>query len=267
MAPEGMLTWIEALDDLSDQDYCTALKRFSRESKEFPSPAAIRQYAGAVGLPDKDRTTIAWNLTRKAISEVGGYRTVVFDDPLITATIRMIGGWVRLCDMTSAELDKERWEFEKTYAAVSKSAIGDASPLPGICERTNSKLGHSSQHAPKRIETGLAVHPVAAAFPCVERDVAPRIEGPKCDSQKELAGVFVDRMRTAMGEKLKPVEVTPDDAEAHLERLRGEKRRQILALMEIIDREERERIDRVRARWARRHPKQAAKAVPEKAAS
>lgn len=170
MEPEGMLTWIEALDDLTDDEFCTALKRFSRESKEFPSPAAVRQFAGLVALPDADRATVAWAKVRESMRKVGGYATVKFDDPLITAAIREMGGWVQLCETTLDDMKWREQDFRKLYGVVAKSGLGDASPLPGICDRTNAKLGYEPQEPAVAVETGLTVHPMAAALPVVERE-------------------------------------------------------------------------------------------------
>jgi hypothetical protein len=170
MGPEGMLQWIESLDDLTDDEFCTALKRFSRESKEFPSPAAVRGFAGTVGLSDNDRATIAWSKVRESIRKVGGYSTVTFDDPIINAAIRDMGGWVMLCETDSVDMKWREQDFRRIYGAIAKAGIGDASPLAGICERTNAKLGYAPQEPAVAVETGLPVHPAAPALPVVERE-------------------------------------------------------------------------------------------------
>ncbi len=170
MGPEGMLQWIESLDDLTDDEFCTALKRFSRESKDFPSPAAVRSFAGSVGLSDSDRATIAWAKVRESIRKVGGYATVTFDDPLITASIREMGGWVQLCETNTDDLKWREQDFRRIYGAIAKAGIGDASPLAGICERTNAKLGYAPQEPAVVVETGLPLHPAAPALPVTERE-------------------------------------------------------------------------------------------------
>lgn len=200
MGPEGMLQWVESLDDLTDEQFCTALKRFSRESKEFPSPAAVRQFAGAVALPDADRATIAWGKVRESIRKIGGYATVTFDDPLITATIREMGGWVLLCETTTDDLKWREQDFRRIYGAIAKSGIGDASPLAGISERTNAKLGYAPQEPAVAVETGLPVHPAAPALPVVERE-PKRLESHYGDV---VNGALVNHVQALIDERPEP---------------------------------------------------------------
>lgn len=226
MKAEGMLQWIESLDDLTDDDFCTALKRFSRESKEFPSPAAVRQFAGAVALPDVDRATIGWAAVRKAMRDHGGYVTVKFDDPLITATIRDMGGWVQLCETNTEDMKWREQDFRRIYAAIAKSGIGDASPLPGICERTNAKLGYDAQEPPVSVATGLPVHPAAPALPVVERE-PKRLES---HYGQIVNGALVDHVREVIDAKPEPPQKdVPRDA--------AEERAKLLSAFPGLDRE------------------------------
>lgn len=201
MKAEGMLQWIESLDDLTDEEFCTALKRFSRESKEFPSPAAVRQFAGAVALPEADRATIAWAKVRESIRKIGGYQSVQFDDPLITAAIRDMGGWVQLCETTTEDMKWREQDFRRIYSAVAKSGIGDASPLPGISERTNAKLGYSPQEPAVSVETGLPVHPVAPALEVVEREPVKRLES---HYGQIVNGALVDHVKELIDARPEP---------------------------------------------------------------
>lgn len=193
--------WLRSLDDMSVDQVIHGIDVFLRTSSEFPTPAALRKCCGAE-LDIEDREAIAWSKVREAIRVHGGYETVTFDDPLITATIRDMGGWVSLCDTPTEEM-KWRYmkEFQPIYSAIAKTGIGDSSPLAGIHERTNEKLGYGPQAAPVRIETELPVHRVASRLHHQERPIAPRLDGPAAP----VAGVLVDRMREAMEDKPEPV--------------------------------------------------------------
>jgi hypothetical protein len=215
METEGMLAWCEALDDLTDEQFCTALKRFSRESKEFPSPAAVRQFAGAVALPDADRATIAWVKVRESIRKVGGYATVAFDDPLITAAIRDMGGWVQLCETSTDDMKWREQDFRRIYGAIAKAGIGDASPLPGICDRTNAKLGYDPQEPAVAVETGLPMHPAAPALPVLEHE-PKRLERHYGEVGN---GALVKHVEAMLAERPEPQKDTPRDPKSERAKL------------------------------------------------
>ena len=88
------------LRDLPAQDIQIAVDRAMRECKFMPSVFELRQLAGT--MPAESRATLAWASVRDAIGRVGGYASVDFDDAIVNATVRELGGWVKLCD-TSAE--------------------------------------------------------------------------------------------------------------------------------------------------------------------
>lgn len=155
LSPTGLQFWVAAFADLKPQQVREALLRFSRESTEFPSPAAVRKYAGLAGLiTAEDRSDVAWRVVRRCISSIGGYESVDFDDPAINAAIRDIGGWVQLCDTPTSDLTWKEKDFKRAYGSVVLTGAGHGDYLPGIQERTNSRLGHSANEA-VRITTGL----------------------------------------------------------------------------------------------------------------
>lgn len=78
-----------------------------------PKPAdIIRLLEGGSG----DRSMQAWSRVERAIRELGGLSSVVFDDPTIHAVIQDMGGWERLCDTPEErELQFRGNEFRKRY--------------------------------------------------------------------------------------------------------------------------------------------------------
>jgi hypothetical protein len=133
MSADAIRMWVMALADLPIEQIEFAVMDFVRRGTDFPTPAAIRKHAlDADGLSDSDRSIVAWDCVRKAISSAGSYRTVDFEDKVINATIRQMGGWVSLCNTPPAELKWVGKDFCKRYEIVCRAAIGDPSPLPGI---------------------------------------------------------------------------------------------------------------------------------------
>jgi hypothetical protein len=70
-----------------------------------------------VGGAGDERSLGAFTKVERAVSQVGSWRTLVFDDSRIHACIEDMGGWMRFCTATYDELPFLRNEFTKRYRA------------------------------------------------------------------------------------------------------------------------------------------------------
>lgn len=148
------------LDDLSIDQIEHAVRKAMRTCKFFPAPIELRELAGE--LSGSNRAIVAWEEFERAVVRHGGYRSVRFTDPILTATIRNLGGWQRCCEMDPEEFDKWlRKDFLAAYQALEASGVGQeaALHLPGIIEQQNALLGkyHESQEA---VEVGARTCPL-----------------------------------------------------------------------------------------------------------
>lgn len=83
-----------------------------------------------------DRAVLAWGKVHEAMSSVGAYQDVVFDDPAIHAVIEDMGGWPKLCRSDTKELgflQKRFCDGHKAYAgrgefAYPRRLMGDRTP-------------------------------------------------------------------------------------------------------------------------------------------
>ena len=178
-----MKTWFEILGDLTFDQFKVGIVKTlnSNTFAGLPPIGLIRQNAtGNVGQIDTgDRALLAWGRVLAAIREHSGYRTVTFDDPLIMATIREIGGWVALCDQDTEQLSWTKKEFVKTYGAhtnlgtISSTAVA---ALPGILAQDASRKGFEPPK-PIRIETNLPPSKVKIVEESTspKRDIVDRI--------------------------------------------------------------------------------------------
>lgn len=177
---ESLVAWLRLLGDLPPRAAIDAIDRFLAESTEYPTPAAVRKYAGVPQvLTDEERAKIAWPIVRGAISTHGMYQTMLFDDRLVNAALRMMGGWEAFCDTLTKDMVWREKEFVEKYCLVAKSGIGDGSPLPGIIHRINSSNGDLKTPVVK-VRIGLPTHPVSEKMRCltseeVGRQFLPRI--------------------------------------------------------------------------------------------
>lgn len=98
-----------------------------------PKPAdLVRHLAGTA----TDRAMIAWGKVMGAISAVGAYTDVLFDDPAIHAAIEDVGGWVKVCRGEVKDLSYLQHRFTESYRAYvgrgqfefPRVLMGDRSP-------------------------------------------------------------------------------------------------------------------------------------------
>lgn len=83
-----------------------------------------------------DRAMLAWGKVHEAMSAVGAYQDVVFDDPAIHATIDDLGGWPKVCRSDLKELSYLQKRFCDSHKAYTGRAefnyprrlMGDRSP-------------------------------------------------------------------------------------------------------------------------------------------
>jgi hypothetical protein len=99
----------------------------------MPKPADVVRF-----LQGDSRTQAlqAWSRAVRASCEVGIYTSVIFDDPVIHAVIRDMGGWVPFCQIREKELPFRERNFTERYVGY---------------------LHHPPAHYPKQL-TGLFAH-------------------------------------------------------------------------------------------------------------
>ena len=149
-----------ALDDIPVDRIELAVRRALRECKFMPSGAELRRLSGE--LSSDSRVVLAWSAVKQAVSLYGYTKSVDFDDPVINATIRVMGGWQLLCDTDAGEaMDVwTRKRFVETYTGLLDGGVSDdlSRPLEGYHDLHNSARGYLSHvREPVRMVTGLPV--------------------------------------------------------------------------------------------------------------
>lgn len=123
-------------------NYCTS----SSAHKFMPKPGEI--IADLRGK-DNELSLLAWVKVTKAIRQVGGAKTIIFDDAIIHAVITDLGGWIRLCRLTEQELNFHRREFERLYSCyLNRPPHHYPRLLAGIIDTTNAAAGYSVRENP-----------------------------------------------------------------------------------------------------------------------
>lgn len=238
----GMAEWIAALSDLPAAAYDAAMDRFSRESTDFPTPAAVRRM---ILLSDEQRASHAWDVVAAAIRDQGAYRSVDFSDRIINAVIRAGGGWERLCESDRSWIGAIRKKFIESYLTVAKTGLGDGSPLPGIAERENG----FAREKPLAIECGLTSHAIEKRLPYQAAPDAKRIAGP---AVRKLSEAFADRMQAVAREKSEREAAELAETEARIKASTASKASQVEQLRAFEQKQRDEWIERVKAKRERK---------------
>lgn len=166
--------WL-ALEDLSLDDIKFAANEALRRLEWMPRPAYLRKIIGDVE-PDH-RAAIAWQVVRKALSQHGTYTSVDFDDPVINASIRNMGGWVALGQKSGEDFEVwTRKEFERIYQSIYHTGITEEAGayLVGIAEHQNR--GRFEVQPPKKVSLNLP---------------PPKVRRLSSGTPKEIAGELV----------------------------------------------------------------------------
>ncbi len=142
LSSPGLRMYLLALEDVPVGAVEQAAARAAKSSRFMPTPVELRELAG-VASPD-DRAVLAFASLEAAVVKYGGYKSVEFDDPIITAAVNFCGGWIQVCSKPDAEFSVWfRKDFCAAYASLCRTGVtGDVTrPLIGIAERHNATLG------------------------------------------------------------------------------------------------------------------------------
>lgn len=153
--------YIAGLEGLTVEQIETGVNRALKTCKFMPTPAELRELSGE--LRANDRAVKAWIVFEKAVTRIGSYKTVSFDDVVINAVVRSLGGWVHCCAMPTREFDTFlRKKFTDAYESLYRSGVGEeeAAPLQGEFDRENCRLGYDPQRV-LEVRTGLPPSPNA----------------------------------------------------------------------------------------------------------
>jgi len=130
--------YTSGLEGLSDEDVLRASKLALQRCKFFPSPVELRELAGEAS---QDQLAVhAWQDVQRAIPH-GSWKHIDFQDVVINATVRAMGGWPQFVGRFS-DAENEKWariEFLKLYKSMVGTLLSPESsaPLAGLSEATS----------------------------------------------------------------------------------------------------------------------------------
>ena len=116
LMPQAGISWDSAIKALN-------LHLLDPDNGMYPPKPAdiVRQIHGTkrdaqTGL--EGRAAIEWGRVTRAISDVGGYRSVVFDDWRTMAGVWALGGWSEICQAMTDDYGVMQAQFRRSYCAA-----------------------------------------------------------------------------------------------------------------------------------------------------
>lgn len=129
------LFW-SACENFTFDQVAQAFDRHAKDPEHGQYPPKVADLVRILAGTNTDRAQLAWGKTLEAMSSVGAYTDVVFDDPAIHATVEDMGGWPKLCRTEMKELGPVQVRFCKAHQAYTgrgtfdypRRLAGDRSP-------------------------------------------------------------------------------------------------------------------------------------------
>ncbi|NQV29233.1 MAG: hypothetical protein HQ518_33175 [Rhodopirellula sp.] len=156
MPDEQLAAWFAMLKDLSAEQLRRGIVKTlqTHQFAGFPPIGSVLSNcntAGTIGSL-KDRSLLAWHDARKCISRVGPGDSIDFDDPLINAVIRALGGWPSFCQVETSKIQWLEKDFREMYAALACCPLREDQTrrLSGQFEINHSRDGYTAE--PVRIQ-------------------------------------------------------------------------------------------------------------------
>lgn len=165
-----------------------AIDRLTCDPEAGKFPPKIGDLTRVLEGTATDRAALAWGKVHEAMSAVGAYTDVVFDDPAIHAVLEDLGGWPKVCRMDVKELGYLQHRFQEGHRAYTgrgtfdfpRRLMGDRSPdsayaLKGLPPPRPALVGDAAA-AKEVFERGSAAGKTAITFAAT---LLPRLAGPQ----------------------------------------------------------------------------------------
>lgn len=128
--------WWNACRPFDFQQVQKAMQRHATDPEHGQFAPKVADLVRILAGTTTDRASLAWGKVLEAMSAVGAYTDVVFDDPAIHAAAEDMGGWPKMCRTETKELGHLQHRFMQSYRAYTergqfdfpKRLGGDRSP-------------------------------------------------------------------------------------------------------------------------------------------
>ena len=128
--------WWGASQNFELEQIQAAMQRHATDAEHGQFAPKVADVVRILSGTATDRAALAWGKALDAMSSVGAYTDVVFDDPAIHAAIEDLGGWPKVCRTELKELGYLQHRFCESHRAYTgrgtfdypRRLTGDRSP-------------------------------------------------------------------------------------------------------------------------------------------
>lgn len=168
--------WLQACQPFTLEQVRKAMTAHVTDAERGVYAPKVADVVRVLSGTTTDRAALAWGKVLGAMSAVGAYTDVIFDDPAIHAAIEDLGGWVKICRGEIAELSYLQHRFCASHKAYTgrgqfdfqRKLLGDRSPDADYEKRglplPKPAIVGDREQALKVYELGSAAAKTAIAF-------------------------------------------------------------------------------------------------------
>lgn len=111
--------WWNACKPFDFEQIQKAMQRHATDPEHGQFAPKVADLVRILSGTTTDRAALAWGKVLEAMSSVGAYTDVIFDDPAIHAAAEDMGGWPKMCRTELKELGLLQHRFMQSYRAYS----------------------------------------------------------------------------------------------------------------------------------------------------
>ena len=112
--------WWNACKTFDFEQIQKAMQRHATDPEHGQFTPKVADLVRILSGTTTDRASLAWGKVLEAMSSVGAYTDVVFDDPAIHAAAEDMGGWPKMCRTEIKELGLLQHRFMQSYRAYAE---------------------------------------------------------------------------------------------------------------------------------------------------
>lgn len=115
-----LTVWWGACQKFELEQVGRALERHAADPERGQFSPKVADVVRVLQGTTTDRAALAWGKVLSAMTAVGAYTDVVFDDPAIHAVVEDLGGWPKVCRTDTAELSYLQHRFQESHRAYTQ---------------------------------------------------------------------------------------------------------------------------------------------------
>lgn len=112
--------WWNACKPFDFEQIQKAMQRHATDPEHGQFAPKVADLVRILSGTTTDRAALAWGKVLEAMSSVGAYTDVIFDDPAIHAAAEDMGGWPKMCRTELKELGLLQHRFMQSYRAYAE---------------------------------------------------------------------------------------------------------------------------------------------------